>query len=154
MKYNKCKKGGKCMISENIRILRKNKKWTQEELAEKLDVSRQAVAKWESGETIPDINNCMVLAKLFEVTLDDLVNYDSKEKLGYPIPPKGKHLFGLVKIGEKGQIVIPAKARKIFQLSPGDELLVLGDEGQGIALVKAEEMLRNIKQMMSFRGDE
>ena len=49
---------------------------------------------------------------------------------------QGKHAFGMVKVGEKGQIVIPAKARKIFDIKPGDVLMVLGDEEQGIALLK------------------
>ncbi|MCR4850759.1 MAG: AbrB/MazE/SpoVT family DNA-binding domain-containing protein [Lachnospiraceae bacterium] len=57
------------------------------------------------------------------------------------VPPKGKHLFGLVTVGDKGQIVIPAKARKLFDISSGDQLVVLGDEGQGIAIVKAESFL-------------
>ena len=54
--------------------------------------------------------------------------------------PKGKHVFGTVKIGEKGQIVIPKEARQVFGLSPGDSLLVLGDEENGIVLAKAEVM--------------
>ena len=51
--------------------------------------------------------------------------------------PKGKFV-SLVKVGEKGQIVIPAKARKIFDINAGDQLLVLGDEEQGIAIVKSD----------------
>jgi len=54
--------------------------------------------------------------------------------------PDGKHIFGIVNIGEKGQIVIPKKAREVFGLQPGDQLLVLGDESQGIALIKAEKL--------------
>ena len=50
----------------------------------------------------------------------------------------GKHIFGTVKVGEKGQIVIPKEAREIFDIKPGDTLLVLGDEAQGIAIVKNE----------------
>ena len=42
----------------------------------------------------------------------------------------------MVKVGEKGQIVIPAKARKLFDIKPGDNLIILGDEGQGIAIIK------------------
>lgn len=52
--------------------------------------------------------------------------------MGFGVPPKGKYIFGMVKVGDKGQIVIPAKARKIFEINPGDNLIVLGDEGQGI----------------------
>lgn len=50
----------------------------------------------------------------------------------------GKHIFGLVKVGEKGQIVIPRDARKLFNIKPGDSLLILGDEKQGIAIVKPD----------------
>ncbi len=53
--------------------------------------------------------------------------------------PKGKHIFGLAKIGEKGQILIPKEAREVFGLKPGDKLLMLGDEERGIALVKVDE---------------
>ena len=42
----------------------------------------------------------------------------------------------MVKVGEKGQIVIPAKARKLFDIEPGDNLIILGDEGQVIAIIK------------------
>lgn len=115
--------------------------YTQEEVADKIGVSRQAVAKWENGETMPDINNCIALAELYGVTLDNLINH-SDEKEGIGIPPKGKHMFGLVKVGERGQIVIPKKARDIFKISPGDSLLVLGDEAQGIAIVKNEPFLQ------------
>lgn len=129
------------MISMNLKNLRKMHRYTQEEIADKIGVSRQAVAKWENGETVPDINNCIALAELYEVALDDLVNYsESKEKIG--IQPKGKHIFGLVMVGERGQIVIPKKAREIFKISAGDSLLVLGDEGQGIAIVKREVFLK------------
>lgn len=54
--------------------------------------------------------------------------------------PKGKHIFGTVKVGERGQIVIPKEAREIFGIHPGETLLVLGDEQQGIAIVKADIM--------------
>jgi AbrB family looped-hinge helix DNA binding protein len=50
--------------------------------------------------------------------------------------PDGKHIFGTVKVGEKGQIVIPKEARDLFGIKPGDTLLILGDEAQGIAIVK------------------
>lgn len=54
--------------------------------------------------------------------------------------PKGKHIFGTVKVGQKGQIVLPIEARKIFDIKPGDSLLILGDESQGIAIVKSESL--------------
>ena len=73
--------------------------------------------------------------------MDDLVNYEKtdRENLGLEVPPKGKHVFGMVKVGDKGQIVIPANARKIFDIQPGDNLLILGDEEQGIAILKEKK---------------
>ncbi|MCF0239215.1 MAG: AbrB/MazE/SpoVT family DNA-binding domain-containing protein [Streptococcus gallolyticus] len=49
-------------------------------------------------------------------------------------------MFGTVKVGEKGQSVIPKEARQIFDIKAGDTLLVLGDEEQGLAIVKADIM--------------
>ena len=53
---------------------------------------------------------------------------------------KGKYIFGTVKIGERGQIVIPKEARDVFNINPGDNLLLVGDEEKGIAIVKADIM--------------
>lgn len=50
--------------------------------------------------------------------------------------PKGKYIFGTVKVGERGQIVIPKEARKVFGIEPGDTLLVLGDSKKGLAITK------------------
>ena len=52
--------------------------------------------------------------------------------------PKGYHIFGTAKVGEKGQIVIPKAARKLFQVEPGDTLLILGDEQTGIIVTKPD----------------
>ena len=72
------------------------------------------------------------------MTVDDLINYEKKDSLGLEVPPKGKHIFGMVKVGEKGQIVIPKEARKLFQVEPGDTLLILGDERNGIIVTKPD----------------
>ena len=129
------------MFKDNLVQMRKLKRLTQEDIAEKVGVTRQAVAKWEAGETIPDLDKCRLLADIFEVSLDDLANYEPEKNMGLGVPPKGKHLFGIVTVGDKGQIVIPAKARKLFAISPGDQLVVLGDEGQGLAVLKSEMFL-------------
>ncbi len=131
------------MFRENLTQLRKLHNFSQEELAEKINVSRQTLSKWETGESVPDIEKCMALAGVFDVTLDDLVNFNSPVS-GLNVPPRGKHVFGVVTVGEKGQIVIPAKARKIFAIEPGHRLLVLGDEGQGIALMKENDIFEHL----------
>lgn len=129
------------MFKDNLLELRKLKHLTQEDLAERVGVTRQAVAKWEAGETMPDLDKSKLLAEILEVSLDDLANYEPKANMGLGVPPKGKHLFGVVTVGDKGQIVIPAKARKTFEITSGDQLVVLGDEAQGLAIMKAENLL-------------
>ncbi|MBO4637914.1 MAG: helix-turn-helix transcriptional regulator [Clostridiales bacterium] len=130
------------MFSDNIIQLRKLHNMTQEDLADKIGVTRQSVAQWESGRTCPNLNQSKAIADALGVSLDDLANYDPNENLGLNVPPRGKHLFGLVTVGDKGQIVIPARARKVFDIKPGDRLVVLGEEGQGIAIVKADSFLK------------
>lgn len=130
------------MFKDNLVQLRKAHEMTQEDLAEKIGVSRQSVAKWEAGDSLPDIDRCRSIAEIFGVSLDDLTNYEPEDNMGLSVPPKGKHIFGMVKVGEKGQIVIPSKARKIFNIEPGDQLIILGDEVQGLAVVKAKDFLK------------
>ncbi|MBQ2764001.1 MAG: helix-turn-helix domain-containing protein [Firmicutes bacterium] len=140
------------MLSENLLNLRKLHGFSQEYVAEKIGVSRQAVAKWENGTTTPDIMNCAALAKLYNVTLDELITFDDHEIEGLTVPPKGKYMFGTVKVGEKGQIVIPVKARRIFHLDPGTELLMLGDIEQGLALVRVDHFLGIIEELKKGEG--
>ncbi len=130
-------------FADNLTMLRKINNLSQEELAEKIGVSRQTLSKYETGESLPDIEKCRALADAFNVSVDDLISYEKNdnESMGLGVPPKGKHVFGMVKVGDKGQIVIPAKARKIFDINPGDNLIVLGDEGQGIAIIKEKGLL-------------
>lgn len=130
------------MFSDNLIQLRKLNNMSQEELAEMVDVSRQTLSKWETGESLPDIQKSMLLAEIFKVTLDDLVNFVSPVD-GLGVPPKGKYAFGVVTVGDKGQMVIPAKARKVFDIKTGDKILVLGDEERGIALIKEQDIFKH-----------
>ena len=135
-------------IARNLSTLRQLNQFAQEEVAERIGVSRQAVAKWEAGQSVPDILNCDALAKLYDVELDDLIHYD-QEQTGKGIPPKGKHIFGTVRVGERGQIVLPKQAREVFRIKPGDRLIVLGDEEPehpGLALMR-EDFFLGIAQL-------
>ena len=60
---------------------------------------------------------------------------------------EGKYIFGVVKVGDKGQIVIPKDARKIYDIKPGDALMMLGDQ-RGMALLKTEIFQSAIDQAM------
>lgn len=129
------------MIGMNIRVLRKKHKLSQEQLAEKVDVSRQTVAKWENDEALPDINKCRLLGDIFQITVDQLSRNMTEEEVNR-LGPKGKQFFGIVKVGERGQIVIPKQAREMYQITPGDKLIVLGEDAtKGIAVLKSESFL-------------
>jgi len=137
------------MIGMNIRVLRKRHKLSQEQLAEKVNVSRQTIAKWENGEALPDIYKCKLLGDIFQVTIDQLSRNMNEEEINQ-ISPKGKQFFGVVKVGERGQIVIPKQAREMYQIHAGDKLVVLGEDAtKGIAVLKSDgflefaEMIRN-----------
>lgn len=140
------------MLRDNIIMLRNVKRYSQEEVAEKIGVSRQAYAKWEKGESVPDVMRCQKLAELYGTSIDSLLNFSYKVGNEPVMPgPKGKHIFGTVKINERGQIVIPKKAREIFDIKKDDELVVLGDETEGLALIKAELFERRMNDMWSKR---
>ena len=124
------------MIGKNLQKLRKQKSMTQEALAEQVGVARQTIAKWEAEESVPDLEMAGKLAAVMDVSLDDLTNAPEDELDGHP-GMRGKHMFGMVTVGDKGQIVIPVRARRVFNIKPGDQLMVLGDEGHGLALVDA-----------------
>ena len=64
------------------------------------------------------------------------------------IAPDGKYAW-MVKIGEKGQFVIPKEARELFDLQPGDEILVLGDKERGIAIMPKSQQQALIEQMFA-----
>lgn len=61
-------------FGENLKNLRKLKKLSQEDLAEKVNVSRQSISKWETGEAYPEMNNLLMLCKIFHCKINDLVN--------------------------------------------------------------------------------
>ncbi len=134
------------MIGKNLQKLRKQKNLTQEDLAEAVGVARQTIVKWEAEESTPDLEMSGRLAAVLEVSLDDLVNAPEGELDSRP-GMRGKHMFGLVTVGDKGQIVIPVRARRIFNIRPGDQLMVLGDENSGLALLKAEFFMRAAEEM-------
>ena len=136
------------MIGDNIKFYRKKNQLTQDDIAEACNVTRQAVSKWEQGETVPDIEKCDRLASFYGIKLDALMHYN--EKVGntkMAPPPEGKFLWGTVKLGNRGQIVIPKEARDKYGLQEGSRLVVLGDE-EGIALIQTEKFESQLKSAL------
>ena len=70
------------ILADKIMSLRKQNGWSQEELAEQLNVSRQSVSKWESGTSIPDIEKIIKMSQLFYVSTDYLLK-DSKDVIPF-----------------------------------------------------------------------
>lgn len=113
------------MDYNSLKFFRKKNNFTQEQIAEKIGVSRQAIAKWERGETLPDIESLIALADIYEVTIDSLV----RNVASYGDISNGKkYMFGLVRVNDKGQITLPKKCREVFGIEPSDTFLVLADK--------------------------
>ena len=144
------------MLSDNLTMLRRMHGFSQEEIAEKIGISRQAYAKWESGLTVPDVEKCALLAGVYGTTLDGLVKTETVDGVGtIPPAPKGKFIWGTVTVSDRGQIVIPKDAREKYGLSGGRRLIVVGDEA-GIALIPAETFEEQLRHAMDliYRGNE
>ncbi|MDE6594058.1 MAG: AbrB/MazE/SpoVT family DNA-binding domain-containing protein [Oscillospiraceae bacterium] len=66
----------------------------------------------------------------------------------------GHYIFGTATVGERGQIVIPVKARRLFDINPGDRFIVHGDKNRGIALIKANDILNMPLPGVAVQPDE
>ena len=110
----------KDMLSDKIATLRKDAGWSQEELAERLGVSRQAVSKWESGASQPDLERVLALSELFEVSTDYLLK-DEADTIDATIEAAMPD-YGVALEGE----VYPAESRGLRVLQPHEVHRYLG----------------------------
>ena len=110
-------------FAENLKMLRKQAGMSQEQLAEKIGVSRQAVTKWETGAGIPDIENIMAISTLFDNSIDDLLsNKSGSKKL-----PETEYLYESVT-----EYDIDESKRYDMKLGGAKRLVLVGDEGEKI----------------------
>lgn len=138
------------MLKDNLIMLRNMYGMSQEEISEKIGISRQAYAKWESGSTIPDIEKCKRLADFYDVTIDSLLKTEVIDKIGtVPPAPKGKYIWGNVIMNDRGQLVIPKAAREKFGWGGGQRMIVLGDE-EGLAILPAETFESKISSLLEY----
>ncbi len=137
------------MLKDNLIMLRKLNGYSQEQVAERIGISRQAYAKWEHGLTTTDVEKVSLLAKVYGISIDSLMDDNGNNSASIiPPPPPGKNIWGTVTMGERGQIVIPKAARDKFGFKAGCRFVVLSDE-VGIALLPAEFFER---KMMEYLG--
>ena len=141
------------MLKDNLLMLRNIRGYSQEEIAEKVGISRQAYAKWESGATVPDVEKCNRLAQVYGTTVDSLLKTEEMDD-GRILPPapKGKNMWGAVTMNERGQIVIPKAAREHFGLYPGQRLILASEDNEGFVLVPAEIFERKLELMNQVLG--
>ena len=142
------------MLKDNLIMLRKLNGYSQQQIADRIGISRQAYAKWENGLTTPDIEKTSALADVYGITLDNLMKGDSAEGTSViPPAPPGKNIWGTVTIGERGQIVIPKAARDKLNMKAGDRLIVVSDE-VGIALLPAEFFEKKMMEFMNSTSEK
>ena len=110
-------------FAENLKMLRKQAGMSQEQLAERLGVSRQAVTKWETGAGIPDIENIMAISTLFDISIDDLLSNESGSKK----LPETEYLYESVT-----EYDIDESKRYDMKLGGAKRLVLVGDEGEKI----------------------
>ena len=138
------------MLKDNLIMLRSIHGYSQEEIAEKGGISRQAYAKWEKGTTVPDIEKCSLLAEVYGTTIDSLVKTETADGVGViPPAPKGKYIWGSVSVNDRGQIVIPKGARDQFGLTGGQRLIVASDS-VGIALLPDKLFAETMQKTMEM----
>lgn len=127
-------------LSNNLKTLRQKEGFSLEALAEIISVSRQTVAKWEAGDSYPELINCIKLANLYKLSLDELVNKPLGDMMeGNLLGPEGGRICGVLEIAMDNTIKLPESVMEMFGINSGENILLLADKKQGIALVKCSK---------------
>ena len=126
-------------ISDNLKLLRYRSGYTLEAIAEIISVSRQSVAKWEAGDSVPDLINCVKLASLYKLSLDELVNRPLRDAIDNDFIPEDGRICGVLEVSLENTIRIPDAVMEMFNIQRGGKLLLLADKKQGLALVKCSQ---------------
>ncbi|MBR5647340.1 helix-turn-helix transcriptional regulator [Candidatus Saccharibacteria bacterium] len=129
-------------FNDKLKTLRKEYNYTQEELAEALDVSRQAITKWESGEGVPDVENLKEISKLFNTTIDELIKEEKQVK-------SSDRRFRAVR-----ELDIDHGKHFDIKLAPADELNIVpsSDEKVKVELLSSEK--ENLSELVKVKFDD
>ena len=112
-------------LSDKLIELRKAQGWSQEEFAEKLCVSRQAISRWENGTALPDAQNILRISKLFCVTSDYLLNDDYESEAELPTPETATEEMAVIETGEDAAPSCQKKKRPYWILIPASCFVIL-----------------------------
>lgn len=131
-------------IANRLLEFRKRSGLSQEELAEKLNITRQSVSKWERAESAPDTDNLIELAKIYGVTLDDLLNVDK------PMEQTSEKVIEEVKITNSGIFL----ESNCFEDNKGDNIII-SDERAGKKYEGSDdEVVRNLDELFIKKNGE
>ena len=145
------RKEDKMILGEKILALRKRMNWSQEELAEKLDISRQSVSKWEVGATIPDLDKILKMSDIFGVSTDYLLKDEIEEtglSGGRDIPDGrtvsveeanefmrlSQEVSGKIALAVSLFILSPVILLQLFALTEGEKVWILEDWAAGVGV--------------------
>lgn len=131
------------MLSETIKTLRKQAGMSQEQLAGRLNVSRQAVTKWETAAGTPDVENLRAISALFQISLDDLLENRS------PIPPEQEFRFHSVTEYDIDSI-------KDFDItfSGANGVVMTGYEGEKLQVLLGSDQIANLDSAFKVKIDD
>lgn len=130
-------------FSEKLKEIRKNERLSQEQLAEKIGVSRQAITKWETGKGLPDIENMMIIAEIFKTTLDELLR-DSAVKQEQKTPVY------------TSETLYDIDCEKHFDINIGNAATIMLSSGtdEKLHIKLSSETFENLDTMIKIKLDE
>lgn len=130
-------------FSEKLKEIRKNERLSQEQLAEKIGVSRQAITKWETGKGLPDIENMVIIAEIFKTTLDELLR-DSAVKQEQKTPVY------------TSETLYDIDCEKHFDINIGNAATIMLSSGtdEKLHIKLSSETFENLDTMIKIKLDE
>ena len=114
------------ILADKIMCLRKQKGWSQEELANQMNVSRQSVSKWESESAIPEMDKVVLLSDIFNVSTDYLLKEDMKEDCNENVQVTKQESETIVLTNEQVNMYIGEADKLAKYISTGVSLCILG----------------------------
>lgn len=130
-------------FSEKLKEIRKNEGLSQEQLAEKIGVSRQAITKWETGKGLPDVENMVIIAEIFKTTLDELLrDSGARQKQTTPV--------------YTSETVYDIDCEKHFDINIGNAATIILSSGtdEKLHIKLSSETFENLGTMFKIRLDE